>query len=86
MPQSDANMLTMVLEKLWWAFAFIFVWMRNQIIENRKATQKVKDSLQAHKLYLSESYVQKDEYREDMREIKGDLKTIISELSKKADR
>jgi len=43
-------------------------------------------AVSGHKQHVAEKYVSKDDFREDMRGIKGDLKTIIDKLDRKADK
>jgi predicted RNA-binding protein with EMAP domain len=63
--------------------AFLGAWMLNRLHGD---IQNAQGKLQALTVHLPESYVKKDDYREDMKAIKSDLRDILEELRNKKDK
>lgn len=63
--------------------AFLGVFVFNQIMQR---LQKLEDGLASLKEALPHDYVQKDDYRNDIKEVKEILRQIFDRLENKADK
>ena len=63
--------------------AFLGVFVFNQIMQR---LQKLEDGLAALKEAMPHDYVQKDDYRSDIKEVKEILRQIFDRLDAKADK
>lgn len=79
MPSSDPSSLLELGNWLWTIVIGPFIFLFKKISKNT-------EELANHKQHVAENYVPKEDYREDMRDIKGDLKTIIEKIDRKADK
>lgn len=63
--------------------AFLGVFVFNQIMQR---LQKLEDGIAAIKESMPHDYVQKDDYRNDIKEVKEILRQIFDRLENKADK
>ena len=63
--------------------AFLGVFVFNQIMQR---LQKLEDTVAAMKETMPHDYVQKDDYRNDIKEVKDILRQIFDKLDGKADK
>lgn len=63
--------------------AFLGIFVFNQIMQR---LQKNEDKLESLEKSMPHDYVQKPDYKEDMREVKGMLKQIYEKLESKQDK
>lgn len=78
MPQSDPNNFELI-RWLWGLLVFPLGYLFKKTGDNSK-------EISTHRQHIAENYVRKEDFREDMRGIKSDLKTIIDKLDRKADK
>jgi hypothetical protein len=71
---------------LQWTVAFVSAALGYAIRELWSATQKLKEDLSELENRLPMSYVQKDDYRNDINRIMEQLDRIYNKLDKKVDR
>lgn len=76
---SDPNSLLAFGQWLWTVLLVPFGLLFKKTGDNAK-------EIAGHKQHVAESYVPKEDYRMDMRDIKDDLKTIIQKIDRKADK
>tara|TARA_B100001939_G_C16943659_1_gene619304 strand:+ start:2340 stop:2630 length:291 start_codon:yes stop_codon:yes gene_type:complete len=96
MPAEDLNSWE-VLKYLWGLLSapIFWLWRRQSAVEKKvedsdrdlwRHLHKTRADLTGHKVHAVSTFVTKEDYRADMREIKEDLKIIISKLDRKADK
>lgn len=79
MPANDPSIFMEFTKWLWGFLSLPLYFLFRKTNENAK-------NIADHKQHVAEKYVPKEDYRQDMTDIKGDLKTIIKTLGEKADR